>query len=144
MDLAVASLPERVLKKFRHLAGATSLALREQDAARVASLASGQFAVAQFDEAGKLVQVTSLQTAGMLDDAFGARAASTQLGVSFNAAGVPTFRLWAPTAKSVMLDLYPDARAPRSAQVPMRLDPATGVWSHTASNAAWTNRAYYT
>ena len=144
MDLTAAPLSQALRTKFRHLAGATGLSLRDADAAGVAALASGQFAVAQFDKAGNLVQVTSLQTAGMLDDAFAARASSARLGVSFNPSGVPTFRIWAPTAKSVALDIYPDANAPRSTQVPMRLDPATGVWSYTAPGPSWTNRAYYT
>ncbi|MFC0252922.1 pullulanase-type alpha-1,6-glucosidase [Massilia consociata] len=144
MDLHLAPLPQAVREKFPHLAGATGLSLSQADAARVASLASAQFAVAQFDAAGRLVQVTSLQNAGMLDDVFAARAADAKLGVSFSDKGVPTFRVWAPTAQSVALDIYPDANAPATAQVPMRLDPATGVWSYTAPDGGWTNRAYYT
>lgn len=144
MNLDLAPLPASVRTKFPHLQGATGLSLSNLDAAKVASLASAQFAIAQFDAAGKLVQVTSLQTAGMLDEVFAARAANEKLGVSFNGAGVPTFRVWAPTAKSVALDIYPDANAPASTQVAMRFDPATGVWSYTAPDAGWTNRAYYT
>ncbi|CAN7275570.1 pullulanase-type alpha-1,6-glucosidase [Massilia sp. LjRoot122] len=144
MDLRLAPLPEAVRAKFPHLAGATGLALSSADAARLPALASAQFAIAQFDGAGKLVQVTSLQSAGMLDEVFGERAANARLGVTFDSAGVPTFRIWAPTAKSVALDIYPDANAPANAQLPMRFDPATGVWSLTAPSAGWTNRAYYT
>ncbi|MCC2955995.1 pullulanase-type alpha-1,6-glucosidase [Massilia sp. IC2-477] len=144
MNLSLAPLPEAVRTKFPHLANATGLALSNADAAKLGALASAQFAIAQFDAAGKLVQVTSLQNAGMLDDVFGQRAANAKLGVSFNGAGVPTFRVWAPTAKSVALDIYPDANAPSSGSVPMRFDAATGVWSYTAPNANWTNRAYYT
>jgi pullulanase/glycogen debranching enzyme len=144
MDLAPAPLPDSVRAKFPHLAAATGLALSDADAAKVAGLASAQFAIAQYDAAGKLVKVTSLQTAGMLDDVFAGRAANATLGVSFNKAGVPTFRVWAPTAKSVALDIYPDANAPASSSVPMRFDAASGVWSYTAPDASWTNRAYYT
>lgn len=144
IDLALAPLPDALRAKHPHLAGATGLSLSEADAARIGALASAQFAIAQFDAAGKLVQVTSLQNAGMLDDVFAQRALDAKLGVSFNGAGVPTFRLWAPTAKSVALDIYPDANAPASRRVPMRLDPASGVWSYTAPDAGWTNRAYYT
>ena len=144
MDLNPAPLPEAAREKFRHLAGATGLALSGADAARVAALASAQFAVAQFDPAGKLVQVTSLQNAGMLDEVFGQRAAGARLGVTFNGAGNPTFRLWAPTAKSVALNLYPDAQAPAATTVPMRFDAASGIWSYSAPNAALANRAYYT
>ncbi len=144
MNLAASPLPQALRDKFPHLAGATGLALSASDAAKAATMASYQFAIAQFDGAGKLVQVTSLQNAGMLDDVFAVNAANAKLGASFNAAGVPTFRVWAPTAKQVALNVYPDAAATATTEVPMRLDPASGVWSYTAPNAAWTNKAYYT
>jgi pullulanase-type alpha-1,6-glucosidase len=141
--LQPASLPEDVRQKFPHLAAATGLALSTQDAAAAAQLASAQFALAQFGPDGRLVQVTSLQTAGMLDEVFASKAAGAQLGLSFDRAGRPTFRVWAPTARSVALDLYPNADAPAAAKVPMVRD-AGGVWSYTAPDATLTNRAWYT
>lgn len=142
--LTPAALPEATRQKYPQLSGATGLRLSDADAARVSQLASGQFAIAQYDGAGNLVQVTSLQTAGMLDDVFAARAAQAQLGVSFNAQGVPTFRVWAPTAKSVALNVYQDANGAGAAAYPMTRDAASGVWAYTAPDAGWTNRAYYT
>jgi pullulanase/glycogen debranching enzyme len=142
--LTPAPLPDATRQKYPHLSGATGLRLSDADAAKVAQLASGQFAIAQYDGAGNLVQVTSLQTAGMLDDVFAAKAAQAQLGVSFNAQGVPTFRVWAPTAKSVALNVYQDANAAAASTVAMSKDAASGVWAYTAPDAGWTNRAYYT
>ncbi|MGJ7914043.1 pullulanase-type alpha-1,6-glucosidase [Massilia sp. LXY-6] len=142
--LSAAPLPDETRRKYPHLAGATGLRLSDTDAARVAQLATGQFAIAQYDGAGNLVQVTSLQMAGMLDDVFAASAAQAQLGVSFNAQGVPTFRVWAPTAKSVVLNVYRDANSAAAAAYPMTKDAASGVWTYTAPDAGWTNRAYYT
>ncbi|SFU74103.1 pullulanase-type alpha-1,6-glucosidase [Pseudoduganella namucuonensis] len=139
-----AALPDALKQKYPHLAAATALTLSASDAASVADKASGQFAVAQFDAAGKLVQVTSLQAAGMLDDVFAPAAASANLGLSFDQAGVPTFRVWAPTAKSVSLTLYPDASSPSTLQMPMTRDAASGVWSYTSGGSGWTNRYYYT
>jgi pullulanase len=145
MLLTVGSaLPDALKQKFPHLSGATALALSDSDAAGIAAKASFQFAVAQFDAGGKLVQVTSLQMAGMLDSVFAAAASSAKLGLSFNGAGVPTFRVWAPTARSVALNLYPDANAASTSQVAMQKDAASGVWSYTAPNAGWSNRYYYT
>lgn len=141
--LSAATLPQALAARFPHLAGATALALSEQDAAAAGALASSQFAIAQFGADGQLVQVTSLQNAGMLDEVFAARALDAKLGLSFDR-GVPTFRVWAPTAKSVALDIYPDANAAAMRQVPMQRDPASGVWSYTAADGSWTNRAYYT
>lgn len=142
--LTAAALPDAIRQKFPHLAGATGLRLSDADAARIAQMASGQFAIAQYDASGKLMQATSLQMAGMLDDVFAARAEKAQLGVSFNPAGIPTFRVWAPTAKSVALNVYASPTATGAATVAMTRDAASGVWSYTARDASWTNRAYYT
>ncbi|MBQ5946946.1 pullulanase-type alpha-1,6-glucosidase [Massilia sp. ST3] len=142
--LLPSNLPHVLRQKFPHLAGATGLELSTSDAAQAAGLASAQFAIAQFGGDGRLVQVTSLQNAGMLDEVFAAKAVNAQLGVSFDRAGVPTFRVWAPTARSVALDIYPDASSPAATQVPMARDAASGVWTYTAPSAAWTNRAWYT
>lgn len=142
--LSLAPLSDAIRRKYPHLAGATGLQLAAPDAAKVAQLASGQFAIAQYDGAGNLVQVTSLQMAGMLDEVFAQAASNAQLGLSFDRAGVPTFRVWAPTAKSVSLNVYPNADAPAASTVPMTKDAASGVWRYTAADASWTNRAYYT
>ncbi|WP_229487503.1 alpha-1,6-glucosidase domain-containing protein [Pseudoduganella lutea] len=149
LPLEAAALPEAIRQKFPHLAGATGLRLAGAgggDAARFdsARLASAQFAIAQIAADGSLVQVTSLQQAGMLDDLFATRASNAQLGVTFDRQGVPTFRVWAPTAKSVRLDVYASASAANATSVPMTRNAASGVWSYTAPNASWTNSAYYT
>jgi pullulanase len=141
---ATAALPATLQQKYPHLAGATALTLSAADAAGVAAKASGQFAIAQFDANGNLVQVTSLQLAGMLDSLFAPAAANATLGLSFDRGGVPTFRVWAPTAKSVSLNLYPDANAATSVQRAMTKDAASGIWRYTAPDASWTNRYYYT
>ncbi|WP_229205556.1 MULTISPECIES: pullulanase-type alpha-1,6-glucosidase [unclassified Duganella] len=140
---SAASLPTALQQKYPHLAGATALTITPYDANSLGAKASSQFAIAQFDSGGKLVQVTSLQLAGMLDSVF-ARAINAQLGVTFGSNGAPTFRVWAPTAKSVSLNLYPDANAPLAATYAMKRDFGTGVWSYTAPDASWVNRYYYT
>ena len=141
---AAAALPAALKEKFPNLASATALTMADADAATLAHHASAQFAIAQFDAKGALMQVTSLQMADMLDTLFGAAAASSKLGVSFDQRGIPTFRVWAPTAKSVALNLYPDPKDPITFQVAMNRDNASGVWWYTASDASWTNRYYYT
>jgi len=142
--LQAAALPEAIRQKYPHLSSATGLRMTEADAAKLAGFVSGQFAIAQFGADGQLVQATSLQGAGMLDDVFAARASREQLGLSFDGAGVPTFRVWAPTAKSVRLNVYSAASGGKTDAVPMTRDAASGIWHYTARNASWTNRAYYT
>jgi pullulanase/glycogen debranching enzyme len=143
-DLTVAALPDAVRQKYPHLAGATGLRLGDADAAKVAAMVSGQFAIAQYDGSGNLVQVTSLQTAGLLDDLFAAKAANAQLGVTVDTRGFATFRVWAPTAKSVALNLYAGANAKAPATVPMTRDAASGVWTYASTDPQLANRAYYT
>jgi pullulanase len=138
------ALPDAVKQKFPHLAASAGLRLSDADAAKLPELVTGQFAIAQFDGAGNLVQATSLQQAGMLDDLFAARAQQAQLGVTFGTNGVPTFRVWAPTAQSVQLNVYPDPDASATTTVRMTRDGASGIWRYTAHDALWTNRAYYT
>jgi pullulanase/glycogen debranching enzyme len=149
LALEPAALPDAIRQKFPHLAGATGLRVAAADVPKVerftsARIAMAQFAIAQFGADGSLVQATSLQQAGMLDDLFAARASQAQLGLAFDRQGIPTFRVWAPTAKSVKLDIYPNATAAATASVAMRRDGASGVWSYTAPDASWTNTAYYT
>ncbi|WP_229419455.1 pullulanase-type alpha-1,6-glucosidase [Pseudoduganella dura] len=144
LALQPAALPDALRQKYPHLAGATGLRLSDADAARIAGLASAQFAIAQYGADGTLVQVTSLQQAGMLDDLFAAHAGTAQLGLTFDRLGVPTFRVWAPTAKAVRLDVYASASAANATSVAMTRDAASGVWSYTAPDASWTNNAYYT
>jgi pullulanase len=139
------ALPAPLKASFPHLASHTALTLPASAAATVAANITGQFALAQFDTAGALVRVTSLQMNGMLDALFAAAAADSQLGATFNAAGVPTFRVWAPTARSVALNIYASATSGAAAStVAMTKNAASGVWSYTAPDAAWTNSAYYT
>ncbi|NYE63367.1 pullulanase/glycogen debranching enzyme [Duganella sp. 1224] len=140
----IGALPTALQQKYPHLAGATALSMSASDAASIAAKAGNQFAIAQFDAAGQLVQVTSLQLSGMLDDVFAGRAASATLGVSIERNGAPTFRVWAPTARSVSLNLYPDASGAATLTRAMTRDAASGVWSYTAPDASWVNRYYYT
>jgi pullulanase len=64
--------------------------------------------------------------------------------VSFDRSGRATFRVWAPTAQSVALNLYAGANATTATTVPMTHDMASGVWSYTSTDPQLANRAYYT
>ena len=47
----------------------------------------------------------------------------------------PTFALWAPTARSVKLNVFPESGA--AVSVDMVEDGSSGVWSYTATDASW-------
>jgi pullulanase-type alpha-1,6-glucosidase len=141
---SASALPAALQQKYPHLASATALSMSASDAAGIATKASSQFAIAQFDANGKLVLVTSLQLSGMLDSVFAGAANNATLGVSFERNGAPTFRVWAPTAKSVRLNLYADASSASTLNRAMTRNAASGIWSYTAPDASWVNRYYYT
>ncbi len=103
----------------------------------IESLISGAMAIGLKNEAGQLVDATSIQTAGLLDDLY---ANDEELGVIFQG-DAPTLKLWAPTAKSVKLHLFDAPSGGTATVVEMSKDPATGVWS-AAGDASWKNRFY--
>jgi hypothetical protein len=108
------------------------------DLAKVPDILKGQVAVSMSDSKGHLLDATSVQTWGALDDLY---AYAGPLGVTW-ANGVPTLSLWAPTAKNVALRLFDDAKSSTSPKsVKMTNDPKTGVWSVTG-DTTWKNKFY--
>ena len=107
------------------------------DLDQVPDALKSQLAVSATDADGTLVDATGLQIPGVLDDVY---PYDGDLGVTW-AGGVPTIRVWAPTAKSVDLLRYADATTETSTTHAMTRDDATGVWSVTGT-AAWKNQFY--
>jgi pullulanase len=125
-----AGLSAAVLEKFPHLSGYSAFKLPADRLAEVPEALRGQLAVDAKAGDGTLVDATSLQIQGVLDDLF---TYDGLLGATFNA-GVPTLRVWAPTARSVKLLVGTNEHA-------MTYDAATGVWSVTG-NASWYGQTY--
>ncbi|MEM9055961.1 MAG: pullulanase-type alpha-1,6-glucosidase [Pseudomonadota bacterium] len=125
-----------------HLDPFPAWALPAAAVANAAELARGQLLAVALDGDGNQIEATEVQFPFLLDDLYADAAASAVLGPTF-AGSVPTLSVWAPTAKSVTVNIY-DAAADSvpSADVPMTLDSATGIWSVTG-DASW-NRKYYT
>ncbi|MEU6327203.1 pullulanase-type alpha-1,6-glucosidase [Streptomyces sp. NPDC047049] len=76
---------------------------------------------------------TGVQIPGVLDDLYGARARHAALGPVFHH-GRPTLSVWAPTARTVALEL--DGRT-----VPMRREDSTGIWRATGTSD-WAGKPY--
>ncbi|GMA88076.1 hypothetical protein GCM10025868_33260 [Angustibacter aerolatus] len=82
-------------------------------------------AVAQYDDLGRLLDATGVQVPGVLDALYSRAATKQRFGVAWSG-GRPTFRVWAPTAKSVHLKVWPTTGAAQ--RVSMQRD-AAGSWS---------------
>ncbi|MFJ3584083.1 pullulanase-type alpha-1,6-glucosidase [Streptomyces sp. NPDC090127] len=118
---------------FPHLKAYGAFTVDPRDRDRTREALRGQLVAAQYAANGAVLTATGVQLAGVLDDLYAPKATRAALGPVFRD-GRPTLSLWAPTARSVALEL--DGRT-----VPMRRDDASGVWSVTGTRA-WSGKPY--
>ena len=123
--------------RFPHLSSYTAYTLPREAVDRAPWLVSQALGVIAVVESGEVVAAVSVQIPGVLDDLF---PYDGPLGVAWTG-GVPTLRLWAPTARSVSLRLFDGAKAPSAEPVAMRRDDTTGVWS-AEGRPDWKGRYY--
>ncbi|MFD3530841.1 pullulanase-type alpha-1,6-glucosidase [Streptomyces sp. NPDC058664] len=133
LRLNQAALTDAQKAKYPHLEEYPAFTVDPRDADRVRDSLRGQLIATQRAANGALLAATGVQTAGILDDLYAAKATKAALGPVFRA-GRTTLSVWAPTAQSVALEL--DGKA-----VPMRRDETSGVWSVTGPKA-WAGKPY--
>ncbi|HET8818287.1 MAG TPA: DUF3372 domain-containing protein, partial [Xanthomonadaceae bacterium] len=121
-------LPAPLAARFDYLDEGVRLALPDDALASVPDLLRGQALLVREDAEGRVLDATSLQVPGVLDDVYAAAAGIPDLGVTIDA-GATAFRVWAPTARAAALCLYDDAADRDGTVVPMARDHATGTWS---------------
>ncbi|WP_430640829.1 pullulanase-type alpha-1,6-glucosidase [Couchioplanes caeruleus] len=126
-------------RHFPHLRAYRAFAVPELGDAALGHLLRGQLLLVGRDHAGHLAVVTAVQLPGVLDDLY-ADAADAELGVIMDEEK-PALAVWAPTARTVSLEL---SRTPGDDEVkilPMDRDPVTGIWS-IAGKRKWIGRYY--
>jgi pullulanase/glycogen debranching enzyme len=131
-------LDASVAQRFKYLADGAILSLPA--GADAAALLKQQLVLVQQGPDGTVIDATTVQTAGALDDLYAAAEKVMDLGAS-PARGATRFKLWAPTAHQVAVCTYDNGYAKATAIEPMRFDAATGVWS--ASRHADLSGKYY-
>ncbi|MFE3635415.1 pullulanase-type alpha-1,6-glucosidase [Streptomyces sp. NPDC059168] len=131
LRLTRTTLTDAQKAKFPHLKDSTAWSVDPRDRDRVRAALNGQLVASQRAVNGAVLAATGVQIAGVLDDVYDATGA--RLGPVFHH-GRPTLAVWAPTARSVRLEL--DGRT-----VPMHRSAATGVWSVTGP-ASWKGKPY--
>ena len=111
-------------RRFPHLRAYRAFSVRELGDAALGHLLRGQLMVVGRDAEGRVAAITGVQLPGLLDDLY-AEAADAPLGVLVDQER-PTLAVWAPTARSVSLEL---SRAPGDEPklLPMDRDSVTGV-----------------
>ncbi|MDZ5077432.1 pullulanase-type alpha-1,6-glucosidase [Nesterenkonia sp. HG001] len=103
--------------------GATEVAPRTKD---IVEALRGQLVVVESDADGAVLQATGVQTAGALDAVY-ADAVDEELGLTWKNSR-PELAVWAPTARTVELELYSSPDAEPTVHR-MTYDKKTGVWS---------------
>ncbi|HEU5128693.1 MAG TPA: pullulanase-type alpha-1,6-glucosidase [Glycomyces sp.] len=98
----------------------------------------GQLVAVERDHTGRARYATGVQTAGVLDAVYAA-AVDADLGLTWQR-HKPTVSVWAPTARSVQLELF-DAPGGEPTLHAMSFDEDTGVWS-VRGKKQW-DRKYY-
>ncbi|WP_078594354.1 pullulanase-type alpha-1,6-glucosidase [Streptomyces sp. NRRL S-920] len=119
--------------KFPHLARYAAYEVAPRDREHTAEDLTGQVILTRHEPDGTLTAATGVQTQGVLDDLYAARATKAALGPVFRK-GKVTLSVWAPTAQSVALELG-------GKHLPMRRDGASGVWSATGPGR-WSGEHY--
>lgn len=130
LRLAKTELTAAQKQKFPHLASYTAFTVDPRDRDRVRDALRGQLVASARAANGAVLAATGVQLAGVLDDLY---TTTAPLGPVFKD-GRPTLSLWAPTARTVALEL--DGRT-----VAMRRDDTTGVWS-VRGERNWTGKPY--
>ena len=135
-----AGLPADVRTGWPHLSGYDALRLPAKYANNrklLTEILSGQIAVAEYDDLGRLIDATGVQIPGVLDDLYRG-ASKRQLGLSF-VGSTPVFSLWAPTAKNVTLLVDPPGGQGET-RISMGRD-RDGIWT-TWGRSRWVTGSY--
>jgi pullulanase len=132
-----AGLSAALKARFPHLANYPAFKIPADRLGDVPEALKSQLAISETAADGTLVDATSLQIPGALDDLY---TYDGPLGVTF-ANGVPTLRVWAPTARSVKLHLFADSNPATAASVREMTAGPAGVWS-IAGDAGWRGAFY--
>ncbi|MBL0561725.1 pullulanase-type alpha-1,6-glucosidase [Aeromonas hydrophila] len=125
ITLAPTSLTAEQQAKYPHLKDAAAFALPAGKDLK--PLLKGELVAIGTDADGILQGATLVQSAGALDALYSEVATKLTYGAVVEGGNV-TFRLWAPTARSVKLALFDGQHKPLGERT-MTLDEASGSWS---------------
>jgi len=126
-----------VLQRNPYLNGYSAFKIDSKDFAKIPEAVKGQVAIVVRDDNSKIVDMTGVQLWGVLDALY---PYDGQLGVTWDGDN-PTLRVWAPTAQSVVLNLFSGIDENFTEKHPMSWDSSTGVWS-TEGKPQWKNLFY--
>ncbi|MFI9052830.1 pullulanase-type alpha-1,6-glucosidase [Streptomyces sp. NPDC053427] len=132
--LAPGTLTPAERAAYPHLKNFPAFTVDPRDRGLARNALRNRLMATQHRSSGAGPATTGVQIPGVLDDLYGRAAQHAQLGPTFDGRHRPTLSVWAPTARTVALEL--DGRT-----VPMRRDETTGVW-RARGERAWSGKPY--
>ncbi len=122
-------VPAQIAQRFAYVKPGAVLAIQTADLPRLLKMRQGQLLVVHEDANGRVLQSTTLQHAGALDDAYAAAARIPDLGASTGSRHTQ-LKLWAPTAQQVHACLFDTAQGTAVATPALQRDASTGTWRY--------------
>jgi len=126
-----------VFERNPYLNGFSAFKIAPEDFGKIPEAVKGQVAALVRDADGRVVDVTGVQLWGVIDALY---TYDGPLGITWEKEN-PTLHVWAPTAQSVILNLFDTANKTIAQKIPMQRDAQTGVWS-IAGQPDWKNKFY--
>lgn len=137
-----ATLTNETAERYPHLKGFSKFGLPSTVTdEELQKILQGEIILVAVDDNGVSQGATQIQPAGALDAIFAEKALELSYGAVIEGNSL-TFRLWAPTAKSVKLKLY-DADKKALNTLDMTYDSASGAWSKDGLSFADLNEHFY-
>ena len=124
--------PGAVLARFKYVPDGAVLAIAKRDVGKIPALLKQQLVLVQEDASGIVLNATTLQIAGALDDVYSSAKNVDDLGVSVNKTRMNTntqFKLWAPSARAASVCVYASGASTSIEQYAMQENASTGIWS---------------
>ncbi|XPF92586.1 pullulanase-type alpha-1,6-glucosidase [Colwellia sp. RE-S-Sl-9] len=140
IPLSKIAVPESVIAKHPHLASFQGLSFVNKaniNQAKIKQWLKAPLAVLAFDSKSKLVHKAYVQTGVLLDVLYTSSENDanevTDLGATLSHTKT-TFKIWAPTAKSVELLLFNDDKSPyKTEKINLIEDKISGIWFATVN-----------
>lgn len=123
-----------------YMDGFKKFTISAEDQAKLKDLLKEQLVAVAVSSSDTVLATTQIQTSKLLDALYADKAKAQEYGAIIGQDGV-TFRLWAPTAKSVKLALYNADKTFKETK-DMAFDSETGSWSYSGDVAEGTLYRY--
>jgi hypothetical protein len=110
--------------------------------AQLKDLLKGEVRIAALNSSGSIVQSSFPQIQGVLDALYASTAKTQVLGLSYSA-GIPTLKVWAPTAKSVAVRRFADPTTAVYTATALTFDATAGCGALQVHLAGISNTIYW-